>query len=182
MRALKRKIKVPKFLHEVHGYESSIEELIFNYITVLFITGILIIMAKDLDLSIFKLVIYILLAIDLSGGVVSNFMEGTNRYYSETSKRRYIFISLHIIQPLLMYWIFPDEGMNIALITLYTLSMMLIVNGIKKHSSQRFFAAGFMISGIAVAFALNITYSVLLLLLIIFTIKLILAFAVRWRD
>ncbi|MDN5216943.1 hypothetical protein QQ020_33035 [Fulvivirgaceae bacterium BMA12] len=178
---LKRKIKIPKFLHEVHGHESSLEELIFNYITVLFVTGILVIMAKDLSLSTFKLAICVLLAIDLSGGVVSNFMEGTNRYYAESSKRRYIFISLHIIQPLLMYWIFPDEGINIMLMTLYTLSTMSIVNGIKKQERQRFLAAVFMMSGIALAFALNITYSVLLLMLVMFTIKLILSFAVRWR-
>ena len=180
MKALKRKIKVPKFLHEVHGYESTIEELIFNYITVLFVTSILVIMAKGLDFPTLKLIIYILLVIDLSGGVVSNFMEGTNRYYAESSKRRLTFISLHIIQPLLMYWVFPGEGMNIALVTLYTLSMVLIVNGIKKHSSQKFFAAGFMISGIALVFSLNITYSALLLILVMFIIKLVLAFAVRW--
>lgn len=178
---LQRKIKIPKFLQEVHGSESTIEGLIYNYITVAFITSILILMARDMHIPTFKYVIYILLSIDLSGGVVSNFMEGTSKYYAESSKKRYIFISLHIIQPLLMYWIFPHEVVNIILIALYTLLMMFVVNSIKEHSRQRLFAAVFTISGIALSFALTISPSVLLLMLIMFIIKLILGFAVRWR-
>ena len=181
MKFIERKIAIPKFLHEVYGYRSSVVELVLTYVTVLFVTSILAIMAKDVELQIFQWVIYILLAIDLSGGVVSNFMEGTSRYYAASAKRRHIFISLHIIQPLLMYWIFPNEGWTIAIVTFLTLFTMLIVDSIKSHSKQRFFASIFMISNIAITFLLRIEDHVLLLLLVMFIIKLVLAFAVRWK-
>ena len=181
MKFIERKIEIPKFLHEVYGYRSSVVELVFTYITILSVTSILVIMADDLDLPLFQWIIYVLLIIDLTGGVVSNFTEGTNHYYAESAKRRLVFISLHVIQPLLMYWIFPDEGWNIALISFLTLSTMLLVNGIGTYTKQRFFAAVFITLNITVAFLLGITPPVLLWLLIMFIIKLVLAFAVRWR-
>jgi len=125
---LQKKIKIPKFLQEVHGNESTIEGLIYNYLAVAFVTSVLILMANNVQLTTFKYVIYILLSIDLSGGVVSNFMEGTSAYYASSSKKRYIFISLHVIQPLLMCWLFPNEIVNIVTVALYTLLTMFIVN------------------------------------------------------
>ena len=181
MKFIERKIEIPKFLHEVHGHRSSVMELVLTYVTILLVTGILIITAYDLDLPLFKWIIYILLIIDLTGGVVSNFTEGTNHYYAGSSKRRHVFIALHVVQPLLMYWIFPHEGWNIALISFLTLSTLLVVNGIGTHTKQRFFSAVFMTLNITVAFLLGITHPALLWLIIMFIIKLVLAFAVRWR-
>ena len=180
MKLLERNTRIPKFLHELHGHRASIAELVSTYFTVFFITVILVMMAESLALPLFKWVIYVLLCIDLAGGAISNFTASTSSYYAESRKRRYIFISLHIIQPLLMFWIFPDEGLNILMVTLITLSTMLIVNNIRVQAKQRFFGAVFTMAAIAVTFALGIGHRVLLLLLITFIIKLVLSFAVRW--
>ncbi len=79
MKTFDKKVNIPSYLHELHGKQSSIFDLLVNYTTVISITSIIIYLGLNLSLTTFKLFILGILAFDLSGGVVSNFTDGTNK-------------------------------------------------------------------------------------------------------
>ncbi|WP_421976366.1 hypothetical protein [Roseivirga seohaensis] len=181
MKGIDRKVNMPSYLHELHGTRASVFDLLLTY-TVAFITTIVVLFqAWELNLSVFKLIILGILVLDLSGGVVSNFTEGTNEYYAEKPKMRYVFIGLHVLQPILLTWLFPDDVFGIAVISIYTLIAMIIVNSVGGYLKQRVLGAFLMVIGLSVSFLVSAIQPMVHLMLILFVIKLILAFAVRWK-
>jgi len=83
MKAFDKKVAIPSYLHELHGKQASVFDLLVNYTTAIIATIIILYLAKDLSLEPYKLIILGVLALDLAGGVFSNFTEGTNNYYIE---------------------------------------------------------------------------------------------------
>ncbi|MFY0481174.1 hypothetical protein ACI6PS_01100 [Flavobacterium sp. PLA-1-15] len=181
MKTFDKKVNIPSYLHELHGKQSSIFDLLVNYTTVIITTSIIIYLAWNLSLSTFKLFILGIVALDLSGGVVSNFTDGTNRYYIQNIKMRYFFIVLHVVQPLLLLWLFPEDLIEILIIAIYTLIAVIIIDSVEKHSRQRVLGSFLMVIGISISFLMDDIEAVVHLMLILFIIKLIIAFAVKWK-
>jgi hypothetical protein len=181
MKAFEKKVSIPSYLHELHGKQASIFDLLINYTTAIIATLIIIFLARDLSLSTYKLVILGVLALDLAGGIVSNFTEGTNNYYIEKPKMRYVFIAFHVIQPLVLIWLFPNDLVGIAIISIYTLIAMTVVNSIQEHLRQRVYGAFLMVIGLSITFLVNEMQPIVHLMLILFVVKLIVAFAIRWK-
>lgn len=94
---------------------------------------------------------------------------------------RYLFIMLHVVQPLLLLWLFPKDLIEILIISIYTLIAMIIIDSIEKHSRQRVLGAFLMVIGISISFLMDDIEAVVHLVLILFMIKLIMAFAVKWK-
>jgi len=143
MKAFEKKVSIPSYLHELHGKQASIFDLLINYTTAIIAALIILFLARDLSLATYKLVILGVLALDSAGGIVSNFTEGTNNYYIEKPKMRYVFIAFHVIQPLVLIWLFPNDLVGIAIISIYTLIAMTVVNSIQEHLRQRVYGAFF---------------------------------------
>ncbi|MGK7396458.1 MAG: hypothetical protein ACNS62_17905 [Candidatus Cyclobacteriaceae bacterium M3_2C_046] len=181
MKAFDKKIAIPSYLHELHGKEASIFDLLVNYSTALITTVIILFLAWDLSLAPYKLIILGVLALDLAGGVVSNFTEGTNNYYIEKPKIRYVFIAFHLMQPLVLIWLFPTDWVGIAVISVYTLIAMTVINSIKEHLRQRVYGAFLMVIGLSISFLIDEMQPIVQLMLILFIVKLIVAFAIRWK-
>ena len=179
MRILAKKVNIPPYLHELHGKQSSIFELLITYTTAALYAVIVLYLARHLP--VYKLAVLGFLSIDLAGGVVSNFTEGTNLFYIQRPKMRYMFISLHILQPVILMLLFPNELKNIAIISVYTLMAMIFINSLSAYLRQRLYAAALTALGLTISFALNISQPIVHLMLILFVIKLILAFSVRWK-
>lgn len=171
----------PPYLHEFHGKQARILDLLLTYSVAAFATILTLHLASHSFTETYKFVILGILAFDLSGGVVSNFTEGTNSYYREKPKARSVFIALHIIQPLLIVWLFADSAFVIMALSIYTLISLIIVNNIKQYVNQRVLAGFFTTLGITTSFLFNDISEVVHLLLILFLVKLTLAFAVRWE-
>jgi hypothetical protein len=181
MKAFDKKVTIPSYLHELHGKQASVFDLLVNYISAIIATIIILYLACDLALEPYKLIILGVLALDLAGGVVSNFTEGTNNYYTEKPKMRYVFIGFHVVQPLVMIWIFPNDWVGIAVISIYTLIAMTIINSIKEHLRQRVYGAFLMVVGLSISFLAANMQPIVHLMLILFVVKLIVAFAIRWK-
>jgi hypothetical protein len=181
MKAFDKKITIPTYLHELHGKQASIFDLLVNYTTAIIATVIIFYLAWELSLATYKLIILGVLALDLAGGVVSNFTEGTNNYYLEKPKRRYVFIAFHVVQPLMMIWLFPDDLVGIAVVSIYTLMAMTVINSIQEHLRQRVYGAFLMVIGLSISFLVGEMQPIVHLMLILFVVKLIVAFAIRWK-
>jgi len=181
MKAFDKKVAIPSYLHELHGKQASVFDLLVNYTTAIIATIIILYLAKDLSLEPYKLIILGVLALDLAGGVVSNFTEGTNNYYIEKPKMRYVFIAFHVVQPLVLIWLFPNDWVGVAVISVYTLIAMTAINSIREHLRQRVYGAFLMVVGLSISFLVGEMQMIVHLMLILFVVKLVIAFAVRWK-
>ncbi|MEL6538631.1 MAG: hypothetical protein AAFQ98_24645 [Bacteroidota bacterium] len=180
MNNLHKKIDIPVFLHELHGHRSSVFDLVLVYGMALAFAATLSILAGDIALQGYKRVLLVLLALDLAGGVVANFTEGTNAYYKSSPKRRSRFMTLHVIQPAVLMLIFPESWIVITALSFFTLLTMALINRLKNPVSQRVVAGTLLTLGINLAIILGIPHVVVHCMLILFMVKLIMAFAVRW--
>lgn len=144
-------------------------------------TALILFQTTELPIPTHKRLLLGLLALDVAGGVVSNFTQGTSDYYAERRSRRTVFLALHVLQPVLLMWVFPADGLAIAALSGYAIVAAIAVNGLQNGDKQRNFAALLAVLGIGAAFAFSFSHPMLLLLVLLFIIKLIVAFAVRWR-
>lgn len=181
MKAFDKKVAIPSYLHELHGKQASVFDLLVNYTTAIIVTMIILYLAWDLSLEPYRLIILGVLALDLAGGVVSNFTEGTNKYYIEKPTMRYVFIVFHLVQPLVLIWLFPNDWVGIAIISVYTLIAMTVINSIREHLRQRVYGAFLMVIGLSISFLVGEMQTIVHLMLLLFVVKLVLAFAVRWE-
>lgn len=181
MKALEKKVAIPAYLHELHGKQATVFDLLANYTTAIIAAIVVLYLAQDLSLAPYKVIILGVLALDLAGGVVSNFTEGTNSYYLEKPKMRYLFIAFHLIQPLVLIWLFPGDLPGISIISIYTLIAMTIINSIQEHLRQRVFGISLMVVGLSLSFLIGELQPIVHLMLILFVVKLIVAFAIRWK-
>ncbi len=177
-----RKIKVHKSLHDLFGRETTRLDLIVILLGAIALTIATQILCLDTELSLTKKIVLAFLTLDIGGGVIANFTEGTNNYYSENIKRRYLFVLLHILQPLILMWIFPENIIVISAITFYTLISSLIVTTIKEKTTQRIIAATFLVIGILLTYLFQFSDQALQLIIMMYLIKLILAFSVNWTN
>ncbi|WKN43041.1 hypothetical protein [Tunicatimonas pelagia] len=181
MISLDKKVRIPAYLHELHGSQASITDLVITYMAAVISAIVILYLAASVPLPNYKFILLGLLALDLAGGVVSNFTESTNSFYTNHPTRRYLFIALHIVQPLLLIWIFPVDATVIGSISLYTLIAVLLINRLEDHHKQRGYAAFLMAIGVSFSFLVSISQAVVHLMLVLFIIKLVVAFAVRWK-
>ncbi|WP_224994901.1 hypothetical protein [Cesiribacter sp. SM1] len=123
------------------------------------------------------------LTLDLAGGVVANFTEGTNLFYKNSPGKRYFFIAIHVLQPPLLYFTFSDPAnmLPLLMITIYAVIAMLIINRIREYYKQRIMGAFLLVMGLSIVFIAPFSQPLLLHLVFLYLIKLLLAFAVRWE-
>lgn len=179
---MNKKIKVPSLLHELHGENPTVLDLILTYSIALLVTSLIYLLSFNTDLTALKIIILLILSLDLAGGVVSNFSNSTTEYYKKNKNLRYVFIALHIIQPSILIWIFPQYWMPILTISIFVLLSMLFVNLISSYEKQRTIAPFlFSIALILIVF-FSINSVIVNLMLLLYAIKLIMAFAVRWEQ
>jgi hypothetical protein len=177
-----RKIKVHRLLHELFGREITYTDLSFIFIGGIILTVIIQMLCVGSDLTTLKKIILAVLTLDIGGGVVANFTEGTNNYYWEDLKKRYLFILIHIFQPLILLWIFPNNFYAVMVVTLFTLVISFTVTSIKEKSSQKTLSITAWLIGICLIFLLNFSMPVIQLILNIYVTKLVVAFSVNWTK
>ena len=129
-----------------------------------------------------KKMVLTILALDIGGGVIANLTSGTNNYYAESLRKRYLFVLFHLVQPLLLIWIFPSELLAILGVTLFTLTSSIIVLRLKSPNNQRIIAVTLLLLSLILSTLLNYNDPLAQLIMQFFSIKLILAFSVHWTS
>jgi membrane glycosyltransferase len=176
------KFKVHRLFHELFGRETTTFDLLAVVISSISFAGLTLAQKWNDDISNFKLIILTILALDISGGVVANFTTGTTNYYGESSRKRYVFVLFHLLQPSILIWIFPNELQAIMGISIFTLLCSFIVLNINKHYTQRITAIILLLLSFILSILLNYSDPLLQIVMQLFSIKLILAFSVNWSS
>lgn len=180
MKLQNNKIKVHKFLGELFGRETTTFDLLAIIISSVSFAVLTLLIKWNADITVIKKIILTILALDIAGGVVANFTTGTNNYYAESLRKRYLFVLFHPVQPSILIWIFPSELLAILGVSLFTLISSIVVLGIKKHYKQRIVAITLLLLSLMLSTLLNYTEPLAKMIMQLFSIKLILAFSVNW--
>ena len=174
------KFRVHRLFHELFGRETTTFDLLAIVISSFSFAGLTLILKRDANISIIKIITLTILALDIAGGAVANFTKGTNNYYNESLSKRYFFVFFHLIQPTILIWIFPNDFLLILRLSLFTLTSSIIVLKIKKHYTQRVVAVTLLLLSFVLSTLLNFSDLLTQLLMQLFSLKLILAFSVNW--
>lgn len=176
----KNKIKVHRFFHELFGQETTTLDLLAIIISSVSFAVLTLFVKWNADITITKKIILTILALDIGGGVVANFTTGTNNYYAESLRKRYLFVLFHLLQPSILIWIFPSELTAILGVSLFTLTSSIIVLKIKKQYNQRIVAITLLLLSLILSTLLPYTDSLTQIIMHFFSLKLILSFSVNW--
>ena len=174
------KFKVHRLCHELFGRETTKFDVLASIICSVSFAGLTLQQKWNAEISTFKLILLTILALDIAGGVIANFTKGTNNYYSESLRKRYLFIFFHLLQPSILIWIFPNELQAILGISIYTLISSIIVLNVKKQYNQKIIAITLLLLCLILSTLLNYSDLLTQLLMQLFSLKLILAFSVNW--
>lgn len=177
-----KKIQVNKFLVELFGRETTRFDLLAIIICSVSFATLTMILKWNVDISTIKKIILTILALDIGGGVVANFTTGANNYYFESLRKRYLFIFFHILQPLILIWIYPSDSLAIMGISLLTLTSSIIVLNLKNQYTQRIIAVTLLLLCIILTPILNYSDNLLQIVILLYSMKLILAFSVNWTS
>jgi len=177
-----KKIQVNKFLVELFGRETTRFDLLAIIICSVSFATLTMILKWNVDMSTIKKIILTILALDIGGGVIANFTTGTNNYYFESLRKRYLFIFFHILQPLILIWIYPIDSLAIIVISLLTLTSSIIVLNLKNQYTQRIIAVTLLLLCIILTPILNYSDNLLQIVILLYSMKLILAFSVNWTS
>lgn len=180
MNTLDRTIPVPKALHEVHGERTSPRDLFWTYLAALGVMAVVIALGIQHELPAWKTALAALIAVDLAGGVVSNFSECTNAYYNGSRRRRAVFLALHVVQPAVLAFLFPESALLAGTVMIYTLAWALVIALSAQRRRMRTTAAAAVVAGIIGIVLWPAAFPGLTLMLLLYLVKLVLAFAVDW--
>jgi len=176
------KFKVHRLFHELFGRETTTFDLLAIVISSFSFAGLTLILKWNANISIIKIIMLTVLSLDIAGGVVANFTTGTNNYYAESLRKRYLFVLFHLLQPSILIWIFPSELIAILGVSLFTLTSSIIVLNIKKQYNQRIVAISLLLLSLIISTLLPYTDPLTQIIMYFFSLKLILAFSVNWAS
>jgi hypothetical protein len=176
------KFKIHRLLRALFGLETTRLDLLAIVISALSFAALTLILNSNSDALANKKIVLIILALDIGGGVVANFTTGTNNYYAESLKKRYLFVVFHLLQPSILIWIFPSELLAILGVSLFTLTSSIIVLNTKKQYNQRIIAVTLLLFSLFLSTLLNYSDPLTKMIMQLFSIKLILAFSVNWAS
>lgn len=179
---LNREINVPKALHELHGENARLSSLVLVYLAALVVGGIALWQILPLGLPVWKVVLALILFLDIGGGAAANLTSSTNQYYQKKGSLRLIFLAMHVVHPLLLMLIFPQNVWFLIFVMVFTLGSAFGINLLKDREMQQTTAAALVATGVCFAVLFPISLPFLFAFAPLFMVKLILGFAVKRPD
>lgn len=178
-----RIIKPPKFLHDIHGSSTTINDIIYTYIggILSILTIYILYMQNNIGIPVWKLVLLLLISADIGAGVVANFTKGTNSYYGgeNKSKSRLVFILSHFLHPAIYFYTLNLFSTKTIGLVCFVIATTLIINSIGNKESQKVIASLCLVLGIGAILILEITNPLLLWFFPLYMTKLFVAFGIR---
>ncbi len=175
-----RIVRVPRFLHELHGEQTTLFDLVLTYLVAIG-TAIVIVLrpsTRPVATLWWEIALVALIGGDLAGGAVANFTIGTDRYYSARPKLRLVFLALHVIHPAILYLIIGGPPEVWIAIPVFTLLSAFAVNRLPRER-QPTVAAVLTVAGIMICFSWFVIAPPALWFGPLFLVKLVLGFSVR---
>lgn len=174
-------IKIHNFFHEILGETQKPIELILTIVFAVFATSFSFVFYADFLSTLPHLtkVALLLITLDITGGVLANLTQGTDRFYSARKKARLIFIIIHV-QPVLVFFLTNQPWWIGVLLWGYTLVSAIILERIKYHPSQKI-AAGFVLfTALAILFGFQSDLTpFVVFLMVLYLFKVLFSFSVN---
>ena len=131
---MESRLKTPFWLRPLHGYSTTIGELLLVYSTAVAFASLVLISIPDklAGLSALQIAILVMVSLDLAGGAVANLCPGTRTYWrSRTVPLRLFFLAVHAIHLLGLACVFPQAAASATLAYLWMLASgtILILTG-----------------------------------------------------
>ena len=172
---------MPRALALLHGERSTAFDLFLVYGTgILF--GILAVVLAGTRVAALpweKSLLLFLVAAFASGGVVTCFSPGMDRYYAARPALRWTFIFSHVVGPALLFLLFDGRLAYWAFLYVYTVAAASLVNVIREKERQQLTAAALVALGTVVLLPLSLDAPFLAWFAPVYMVKMVLAFSVR---
>jgi len=178
-------IAMPRWLHELHGKRTTRSHLLLVQGCAWAVTAIVAALAVAENQPFWIVALLALITVDIAGGVVSNVTPGTNAHYNFSRRARIVFMTLHVLQPMVLIWLFPVWAVPIAAVALTTLGTAFGIEllGLRGSAAPVAFSAAIgviaLILGAPVVFG-PLPFSGLSLILTLYVLKVAVAFPVDW--
>jgi hypothetical protein len=178
---LRRRLRLPRLLRELHGEEPQLYELLAVYLTGLAAAAVVLLLGglADPAVRLWRRAVVALVALDVAGGVVACFTASTAAYYALRPVRRRLFIGLHVLEPGVLAAVFPAAALPLSLVGLYTLGAAYAVDALPTAESRRLAAAVLVVFGVTVFSVIGMPRPLLLWFAPAFMLKLVSGFAAR---
>ncbi|RKD69677.1 hypothetical protein ATL39_3103 [Sinobaca qinghaiensis] len=174
-------LRIPTFLHELFGKETTKPEAAFILLSSIIIPVLLLSYTYEewLHLSVLKIILLVVLAVDLSGGVTANVTKSTNDYYQAAKRAGFIFIAVHI-QPLILGWLLGNFLLGLGVWIGSAITALIILN-LDKHIQR---TAGMSAALCGITFVMLVPNALVILkgLLALYIFKLVFSFAVNHTN
>ncbi|MFN7843995.1 MAG: hypothetical protein ACK5N9_19930 [Pirellula sp.] len=164
----------------LYGASPDVAGLVLIHIAGL-ATGVaaMLMLPTDEELGFASRVIVFALAVDVGGGVVANGTRSTNDWYAtQPLKLSYLFLVVHIIQPVLLSLVVGVSWSTSAFLYLYQLVAGGLVLGIRRPDLQKPMAAVLLTLGVLLYFVFFLPSPALSWFGVLYLIKLVMMFPV----
>lgn len=175
-----RPISIPTALVKLHGEQSTLPDVVVTHAVAYLITALNGWLGWQYGLAGWQVAVLAVLTVDIAGGVVANVTAGTDRYYGDRPRLRKVFLGTHVIQPLILWWLFPESYLVILAAMAVTLCSSLAVDLFADPPLDRTWGGAGFVVGSAVVIGLQPPSAALTLLLLLYVAKLTFSFAPRW--
>jgi hypothetical protein len=165
----------------MHGERPTPLDLLLTYgVAVVFATLALAFgLSRVSGLPAWKAVLLWIIAADMAGGVVSTFTEATQAYYARRPLLRWLFLSLHVAHPAVLYLLFGGRPAYWGFLFLYAMAAASVVNGMRSRTRQEIVAVALYAVGVGLLLPVFLMLPYLAWFGPLFLLKLIVGFAVR---
>ena len=172
-------IRVPAILHDVFGERQSWGEIAAVLGVGLAVAGTLFLAfpAWTSELAWWRSLLAFLLCFDVAAGSVANFTRGTNDYYAQRPRHRWIFIAVHVHLPALA-WLLSVDLLPAVAAWAYTIAGAALVNALHGHPRQTFVAAVLWVLGLTLVIGFGGFTPPFLIIAVLFLTKVLYGFAV----
>ncbi|BCE01347.1 hypothetical protein [Marinicellulosiphila megalodicopiae] len=180
-------INIIKSMHDVFGLKQSVFSILSIFSFSILSTILLLYIGWDFlsELALWKTIVAMVIVLDINAGLIANFTKGTNDFYQNEPKKRWIFISIHF-HVLIVAWLFEVESYSAVVIswvaTISVASMLNILKSSAWSSMQRIVAAVCLGLGLILIMVLNWSNLVLQIVAMLFYIKVAYSFSVNHYE
>ena len=176
---------MPGSLYDVFGEHQTRRELVIVAAFGIGVTAVLLTAGRQAlsEVAVWRAVLAALLILDVVAGSVANLTRGTSRYYALRSRKRLVFIAVHV-HLLAIAWLLAGPLGPAALVWAYSILSALLVNRLQRSPLQAMVGGVALALGVLVVIALTPDLGLLMAsVAALFMVKVTYAFAVdHYRD
>lgn len=126
-----------------------------------------------------KQVLVALLVIDIFAGYIANATEGTDNYYAQSAKRRWVFIAIHI-HIIVLSWCFVwQDILPVLSVWIFTIGSSTVINVFRIQNFHKPFAIFCVGIGVFVLYSFDWNNSILKITSFFFLMKVVLSFSIH---